>query len=357
MKRSILLFVSVLIFGCSSPEAQVRKSHFPGQVWEVAEKPELLGLSSERLAIAKMYADTALQTAAVMVVVDGKVAYQWGEVDRKFNTHSIRKSVMSALYGKYVREGFIDLESTLADLGINDVDGLSEVELTATVRDLLKARSGVYHAAHYETAGMKKLKPARHSHVPGTFWYYNNWDFNALNTIFKKQTARDFYEAVETDFARPLGMQDYTAADGNYFSGSESVHDAYPFHITARDLARFGWLMLNKGNWNGTQVIDSLWVNESVRYHSDATLSGTSGYSYLWWVARDHNKYPHLANVSLPEGSYAARGAGGHMMVVIPEYNMVFVHRVNTDSGVRNRVAYSDVGKLLAMILDSRLQK
>lgn len=355
IKKSFLLCIAVGVLSCFITQAQERVVHFPAAEWEVVDRPETLGLRSSALAQAKAYADSALKTAAVMVIVDGKVAYQWGEVDTKFNTHSIRKSFMSALYGKYVSRGLIDLDATLDDLGINDVQGLSELELTATVRDLLKARSGVYHDAHYETAGMKRLKPARHAHKPGTFWYYNNWDFNALNSIFKQQTGLDYYEAIEADFAGPIGMQDYTAADGTYFTGPESVHDAYPFQITARDLARFGWLMLNMGQWNGNQVIDSAWVEESVRYHSDATLSNTSGYSYLWWVARDFNKYPHLPTVDLPEGSYAARGAGGHMMVVIPEYNMVFVHRVNTQPGVRNRVPYPEVGRILDLILKGRV--
>lgn len=355
IRRNIILFLAVCVFGCKDADAQSRKQHFPGAEWEVVNNPEDLGLRRAALEKAKSYADAELQTAAVMVIIDGKIAYQWGDTDQKFNTHSIRKSVMSALYGKYIRQGLINLDATLGELGIDDVDGLSEQELSATVRDLLKARSGVYHNAHYETEGMKRLKPARYSRAPGTFWYYNNWDFNALNTIFKQQTGLDYYEAIESDFARPIGMQDYTAADGNYFSGPESVHDAYPFNITARDLARFGWLMLNKGNWNGQQIIDSTWVEESVRYHSDATLSGTSGYGYLWWVARDHNKHPHLPTVSLPEGTYAARGAGGHMLMVIPEYNMVFVHRVNTNPGVRNRVPYPEVGRILDIILKGRI--
>jgi len=57
------------------------------------------------------------------------------------------------------------------------------------VRMLLEARSGVYHAALYETPAMAKQRPARGSHEPGTFWYYNNWDFNALGTIYEHATG------------------------------------------------------------------------------------------------------------------------------------------------------------------------
>lgn len=357
MKKLNFLLICCLFFTALPFNATHAQIHYPGASWQIVDKPEDLGFSSIQLDKAKAYADENLQTAAVMVIADGKIIYQWGEVDRKFNTHSIRKSVLSAMYGKYVDAGLIDMNSTMKDLDINDVEGLSEIELKATVRDLLKARSGVYHPALYETQGMKAQKPARHSSAPGTFWYYNNWDFNALGTIFEQQTSKSVFEALASDIGDPIGMEDYTPADGNSVSGQASIHNAYPFHITARDLARFGWLMLNNGNWDGKQVIDSAWVEESTRYHSDATLSSTSGYSYLWWVARDHNKYPHLPNVQLPEGSYAARGAGGHMLVVIPAYNLVFVHRVNTGSGVRNRVPYPEVAKVLALILDARIIK
>jgi Beta-lactamase class C and other penicillin binding proteins len=334
-------------------ELKPKAVYYPGPQWEVVDRPEVLGLSSAGLAKAKEYAGT-INTAAVMVVVDGKVAYQWGDVDKKFNAHSIRKSFLSAIYGKYVQAGLIDLDATMADLGIDDVEGLSEEELKATVRDCLKARSGVYHPALYESAGMKRLKPARHSEKAGTHWYYNNWDFNVLGTIFEQQTKQKIFETIESDIAKPIGMQDYTAADGSYVSGEESKHNAYPFRVTARDLARFGWLMLNHGKWLDKQVIDSAWVEESTRYHSDAALYSSSGYGYLWWVARDFNKYPHLQHVHVPEGSYSARGSGGHLVVVIPDFNMVVVHRVNTD--IRgNSVSYEDFGRLLGLILDARM--
>ena len=77
------------------------------------------------------------------------------------------------------------MSSTLAELGIDDNEpSLTDVEKRATVRDLLTARSGVYHPALYETPGMAAMRPLRGSHLPGTHWYYNNWDFNALGTIY-----------------------------------------------------------------------------------------------------------------------------------------------------------------------------
>lgn len=353
-KITYFLLVFLLSIGHGTfAQGHSQKTTFPGKKWEVAKSPEELGFSRTKLLEAKKHGDKS-NTAAVMIVVNGKVAYQWGEVARKYNSHSIRKSILSAMYGKYVKSGAIDINATMADLGIDDNEGLSEDEKKATVRDLLKARSGVYHPALYESESMKRRKPARFSVKPGTHWSYSNWDFNVLGTIFEQKTGHRLFQAFNDDIAKPIGMEDYEPADGTYISGKESRHRAYPIRITAQDLARFGLLMLNNGNWNGQQIIDSTWVYESTRYHSDATAFGKSGYGYMWWVARDFNKYPTFsADIDVPEGTYYAWGVGSQYLIIIPDYDMLVVHRVDTDvSG--NSVSAKDFNTLLKLILEAR---
>ncbi|MFS2163180.1 hypothetical protein [Variovorax sp. Varisp62] len=82
-----------------------------------------------------------------MAVQDGRVLFSEGPVQSVSIVFSVRKSVLSMMYGKYVANGTIDLDSTLADLNIDDVGGLLPIERQAKLRDLLAARSGVYHAA------------------------------------------------------------------------------------------------------------------------------------------------------------------------------------------------------------------
>jgi CubicO group peptidase (beta-lactamase class C family) len=144
-------------------------NRYPGDHWERIPSPERLGYSSQKLEAAEEYTKT-IHTAAVMIIVDGVVLADWGETTRKFNIHSIRKSFLSALYGIHVNAGTIDLNQSMAALGIDDNEpSLTEIEKRATVHQLLKARSGVYHLALYESAGMKAQRPQRHSHLPGTF--------------------------------------------------------------------------------------------------------------------------------------------------------------------------------------------
>jgi CubicO group peptidase (beta-lactamase class C family) len=345
----------VMISGCKPhiPVLPVELAYsFPQKTWDLYS-PSSVGYDSLKLVAARAYADS-IKTAAVMVVVKGRLIYQWGGVDVKYNTHSIRKSFLSALYGAPVMSGLIDLDKTMEDIGIDDEPPLSEEERQATIRDCLKARSGIYHPALYESQGMKDLKPARYTEKPGIHWYYNNWDFNASGSIYTQLTGKDIFEAIHNEIGVPIGMQDFSPSDGQYVTGEESIHPAYPFRVTARDLARFGLLMLNNGRWDKKQVIDPDWVAESTSYHSDATLYATDGYGYMWWVSRKFNKYPHLPYADFPEGTYSARGAGGHYVMIVPQYDLVLVHRVNTDTS--DRVSASEAGKLFQLILDSRIQ-
>jgi len=123
------------------------------------------------------------------------------------------------------------------------------------------------------------------------------------------------------------------------------VHAAYPFRMTARDLARFGELFLRHGRADGRQVVPADWVAMSVLPYSDAGPSGA--YGYMWWVERSGILF---RNAIVPAGTYAARGAGGHFVIVIPALDAVVVHRVDTDQPGR-MLSSGRFGRLLRLIL------
>ncbi|MFP4691334.1 MAG: serine hydrolase domain-containing protein [Bacteroidales bacterium] len=341
------LMISVFVAGCAT-----EVERFPGETWDKAEAPEDLGFNAEKLALARDYSET-IATSAVMIISEGMIVDEWGETDTKYMTHSLRKSFLSALYGNYVADGTIPMGASMEELGIDDDPPLTEMERTATVRDLLKARSGIYHDALYESQGMKDLKPTGLIVTPGTHWYYNNWDFNASGTIFMQLTGKDIFEAIEEEIARPIGMEQFKAEDGWYVTGEASIHPAYPFAIDARDLARFGLLMLRNGRWKDRQIIPEEWVHESTRYHSDASLYSADGYGYMWWVARDFNSFPHYPGADIPDGAYSARGAGGHHLVIFPDDDLIIVHRVDTYNR-ENQVTNEEFGTLAKLILEAR---
>jgi len=294
---------------------------YPGNTWLRYLTPEEAGWSSEMLEVVKDYYDM-LDSAAAMVIYDGAVVVHWGDITQKFKCHSIRKSFLSALYGIHVHAQNIDLNKTLWELGIDDVPPLTKEEKQAKVIHLLMSRSGVYHEAAYESPNMKASRPERGSHPPDTYFYYNNWDFNALGTIFNQETGRDLFEEFRDHIAIPIRMQDFVMeTDTDYqYELDYSIHPAYPFQMSARDMARFGYMFLCNGKWEDKQVIPRDWIAEST--HPYSIVNSTYGYGYMWWTLI-HDYFQDL-NI------YMASGYRGHRIIVIPEANLVFVHRVNT---------------------------
>ena len=322
------------------------QDEYPEAGWESADDPAAAGWAPDRLAQAGAHA-RSIGTAALMIVQNGRVVLREGEVGTRFNVHSIRKSLLSALIGIEVAAGRIDLAATLEELGLDDRRGLSQTERGATVLDLLQARSGIFHPAGYESDWMKTIKPVRFAHAPGVHWCYSNWDFNALGTAFRRLTGKDIFAAFSDSVAGPLGMEDFRVSDGAYVESPQSDHPAYPFRMTARDLARFGLLYLRQGRWADRQVVPRDWVRQSVKPYSDAGPRGA--YGYMWWVTRDEILLPGML---MPNGSYSAQGVGGHYVVVVPSHDMVVVHRVNTDID-GNAVSRFDFGRLMHLILEA----
>lgn len=318
---------------------------FPAASWERID-PEGAGWATEKLAKAEAWSKR-IGSTSVMIVHHGAVVAEWGDTAAKTPLASVRKSLLSALIGIALERGEIDLSQPIGALGIDDNEpSLTAEEKSASVRDLLTARSGIYHAALYETRAMAAQRPLRFSHKPGSFWYYNNWDFNTLGTIYERAVRSSIFDAFEREIARPIGMQDFRPTDGEYVTGAASVYPAYPFKMSARDLARFALLYLRRGRWEERQIVPARWVEESTQPYSRSAWG--PGYSYLWWTGPINNG--SAPSVKLPEGTFFAQGAGGQLAFVIPALDLIVVHRgVHSDRGPNLR----QIGRLLWLVLDA----
>ncbi|WDI31510.1 serine hydrolase [Hyphococcus flavus] len=312
--------------------AEKTESALPGATWSAYESPVAAGFDPEKYAaLEAAVADGT--THSMVVVKDGKIAFSYGDVTQTEGTYlaSVRKSILTMLMGKYVESGEIDIRKTLAELGVDDVQGLTETEKSATLRDLITARSGIYHPAS-NFSGVTAEGPQRGDHAPGTYYWYNNWDFNAAGGIFEELVGKDIYEAFEEQFAGPLQMQDYDLQlhqeNGKTGNLEHSKFAAYHFYLSARDVARLGLLMLRNGEWNGEKIITENWVRESVSIATpNAEMNPENyrdsgfAYGYMWWIF-DPEHFP-------PEfyGGYAARGHFGQYIVVLPAVDLVFAHK------------------------------
>ena len=345
-----------------------KKPVFPATNWERIERPETEGFSSARLDALRAWMKTQ-HTTAMMVSVGGRVLFEYGDLTRISSLASARKSVLGMLYGKYVANDTINLDKTVKDIGLDDVQKFLPIEEKAALVTLLMSRSGIYHPVGEDEA--KDMCPARGSQHPGTFFCYNNWDFDAAGTAFEKLTGKNIYDALETDLARPIGMQDFQRAKQKKDSGMpHSVHPLYHMYLSTRDMARLGLLMLRGGNWSGKQLIDSRWtafmttlvtpVNElfpSVFRNEAERGDWRFGYGVMWWVW-DAPRLPNGISSGSFYGAYSAWGLGGQFITVLPAYDMVVAHKVDLNE-VReeNYVSTQEFRTILDMLFSSHCGK
>jgi len=358
LTRRRLLTAALLAVLCPAGPAPLsaQEGHtFPGARWEEVGRGELeaYGWSPQGLRRTFEFLRDSAHSTGVVVVDRGRVVFEFGDVEELSYLASVRKSILAMLYGKHVEAGTIDLDATLAELGVDDIGGLLPVEREATVHHLITARSGVYHPASNGGDNLADAPP-RGSQTPGNYMLYNNWDFNAAGAVFEQLTGRDIYDELEEQLARPLGFQDWDRS-AQRKSGDLSVsrNPAYHMWISTRDMARIGLLMLHEGNWNGEQVISRDWARRIVsvvtpleEMNPVGRRDGYFGYGYMWWV------WDGPRAVGPFEGAYTARGAVGQWISVFPALDLVVAHKTN--SVYSRTTSWESWHRMLELLFEAR---
>ena len=361
-----LFFCCVLVITTAAAQTQPPSApanddttRVPAAEWERA-KPESMHYSSARLEALRAWVK-AQQTTAMMVVVHGKVIFEYGDLKLVSKVASVRKSVLSMLYGNYVVNGKIDLGKTVKELGLDDKEPFLPIEEHATLEQLLTSRSGIYLASGNKD--IDAISPKRGSEYPGTHFVYNNWDFDAAFTAFEKLTGKSVYDTLESDLAKPIGMQDYDPKAQKKIP-TVSVHPEYAMYLSTRDMARLGQLMLRWGLWNGKQIVPADWIRYTTNIVTPFDeINPTSlrvrgrpdrwGYGVLWWVW-DAPVFPGSIYNGPLQGAYSAMGSGGQYITVIPFEDMVIVHKVDIDKDYRANISPIGFDAILTMVLDSK---
>lgn len=360
--RAALLFAPLalallLIAGCepgtaagpSAPPAEL--AVYPAEEWERWATPEEGGLSSEGLAAVEERLGE-MASSSMMVVTGGRVAFEYGDVTEVSYLASVRKSVLALLYGIYRDRGVIDLDRTLEDMDINDHGELTDAERQAMTRHIIAARSGIYHPASNPGDNLADA-PERGSQAPGSYYLYSNWDFNAAGTIFETQTGVDLFDALEAELAGPLGFRDFER-DRHEKGGDpeRSVHPSYHMHLSTRDKARIGYLVLRDGWWEGEQIVSSEWIEEMTspitpveEMNPEYRRDGPHGYGYMWWVwDGEHAEGPY-------EGAATGVGAIGQYITVLPALDMVVAHK--TVPRRDGSVAHPEFWEVLDLVVEA----
>ena len=323
----LLVILLALLQSCGTHQAQ-----FAGVALEKHSNLEGTGFTSQRLDALTKYLANKLETTGMIILKDGKVLYEYGDIQDVGYLASCRKSILSILYGKYVENGTIDLNQTIGEIGIDEDKGLLDLEKTATVDHIINSRSGVFYQP--ANGGYDKDNIlTRGSVQPGEYFVYNNWDFNVAGYIFEKKVGKSIYQELEEQLAIPLGFQDWNIKNQKKrYRKNKSRYPAYHMYISARDMAKIGQLMLNKGKWNGKQIISEKWIEKitttvtptqtvNERYGRNPSSPYQFSYGYMWWLVDNFKQHPNF------EGAYSATGWGGQFLTVIPKLNIVVAHK------------------------------
>ncbi len=273
---------------------------------------------------------------AGMILKDGYIVAQWGDVDRVDMTFSVTKSYLSTVAGLAFDDGLIhDVNDKVGQYVWDDTfEGAHNSKITW---HMLLNQSSDWSGRLF---GMPDWgdRPARDGGIddwkyrelkePGTSFKYNDVRVNVLSysllQVWRKPLPMVLKERImdrigasttwrwygyETSWVNVDGVKMQSVSGGGHSGGG--------VFISARDHARFGLLFLRGGKWNGQQLISENWVN-SVQKPSEAN----GAYGYMWWLNHPPRKYEGVS-----ESVYYAAGFGGNYIVIDQEHDLVIVTR------------------------------
>jgi len=344
--NTLLLFscaslLLAMLIGCSpsnsfrvGPSAEelatVDYAPLPGDDWAVSS-PQEQGL--DPLLVAELYHNAAeLETLYSLLVVknDHLIAedyFNGGAVRQKTLVQSASKSYISALVGIALEEGCLSsLDQKMVDFFPELVDQITDPQKKEiTIREMLQMRTG-YPDEETNQAYMDALYWGEYPELivefplvsePGTRFNYSNLTYSWLAIMLYRACDTDLKSYAQEHLFQPMNTEvgDWLQDRDGHYIGSGGIH------VTARDAARFGWLYLNDGDYEGTRIVPADWVFDSLKtYTENARNYGSSlsfrdlGYGYGWWTARVGNQHFSFA-----------WGHGGQLIVLLDELDMVIV--------------------------------
>lgn len=278
---------------------------------------------------------TGSDTNSFVVVKDGQIVYETyldgTNQDTLHASMSVAKSYVSALTGIAIHEGYIGSVDDPVVKYLPELAG--KVSKDMTIKHLLTMSAGnAYDGAGGLTGDDTKtywsdniralvLKYFRTAKAPGTDMDYNDYLPQVLGMILEKTTNMSLSQYMQEKIWKPAGME----APGSWSLDSQQTgfeQSAVGVNARSRDFARFGLLYLNKGVWNGQQIIPEAWVTESTNtkqqgsdYYPAGGPTGSKAYGYYWW---GHKKADGTYD-------YYARGKHGQFIYVAPASNVVIV--------------------------------
>ena len=307
---------------CEQPK---KRKYWPTSGWKTST-PEQQGMDSDKLMIADEFIQNRLPDAfSLLVVKNGYLVfekyYSWGSPDKYAVVHSVTKSVTSALIGIALDKGYLNsIDQKLIEFVPEYItDELDPRKKEIRLKDLLTMSAGFrwndrgpsMRNWYLSSDWVKFAVQLPQDHDPGDVFNYNSSTSHLLSVIISKSTKTSTLDFAKQNLFEPLGIQSaywHQDPQGYYIGG-------FGLGLSARDLAKFGFLYLNNGYWNGQSIVPESWVKESIGQQIQAAshpIYGTFGYGYQWWVKKVDGC-----------SSFRAWGRRGQFIAVVPELDLV----------------------------------
>jgi len=286
--------------------------------------PQEAGLDPKRIAAGIQDLRKERGTACLVVVHDGlliaEASFHGADCTRARNVKSISKSLLSALVGIALRDHLISgLDQNLGVLLPKRIAGVSDKrKRKITLRELLTMTSGLASTSFgaygdwvASSDWVRYVLDRRLVAKPGSEYAYSTGNAHLVSAILTRVAGTSTLRYGRGKLFVPLGLRVLRwrrDPQGIYLGGND-------MWVSALDLARFGQLYLQDGEWEGKQLVPREWVRESTRPHSRGWPERFGGYGYLWWVPEGHTGEAFFAEGSGSQYVYVSRPA--RMVIVL----------------------------------------
>jgi CubicO group peptidase (beta-lactamase class C family) len=357
-RRAVLLALALCAPGHAADAQSARYFPLPGEAWE-RRAPVAVGMDSAAVAAAVAFAQAneinwSLDMAGQLrtntaqepypeilgpvmnrghqngiILRNGYIVAEWGDTRRLDMTFSVAKSYLSTVAGIAFDRGLIkDLDEPV---GRTVRDGGFDAPHNAKITWRMHlTQTSEWEGTLWDKPDVADRRRGRDRALnePGTFWEYNDVRVNRLALSLLRLFRQPLPEVLEREIMDPIGASDtwvwhgyrnsFVEMDGQRMeSVSGGGHWGGGVWANTRDHARFGYLMLRRGNWSGKQLVSERWIEQAT---SPTPLRPV--YGFMWWLNTDGQQF-----AAASRRSYFALGAGGNAIWIDPEHDLVVVTR------------------------------
>ncbi|MFW9903796.1 MAG: serine hydrolase domain-containing protein [Candidatus Thorarchaeota archaeon] len=320
-------------YSLNSSYNNISRDYWPTVDW-INSTPEAQCMNSTLLNQMVDYIyEQEFNLDSIIIVKNGYIVLEEYPSPRYHQTshhilYSVTKSVTSALIGIAIDKGYIeDVNQTVVDYFPNrTIQNLDSRKQQVTIEHLLTMSAGFewvgpdllsqeysWGQAVFSGNPIEFILNLPMEYDPGTTWYYNGGCSHLLSAILTVTTGNSTLEFARENLFDPLGINSvyWPKDDQGIYYGGQNIG------LKPRDMAKFGYLFLNNGTWDGKQIISKEWVATSTETRF---VLNHNGYGYQWWTF-----FPHEI--------YFAWGLFEQKIIIVPDYDLVIVFTASIKDG------------------------